>query len=161
MHWRVGTGYDVHALVVGRPLILGGVTIPHTHGLAGHSDADVLTHAITDAILGSLALGDLGTHFPSTDPKFANANSLDLLAAAVAMLAEHGWKIANVDATVIAQAPQLAPHREAMQTKLASACGIEKNQVSVKATTTEGLGFIGNNEGIAATSVVLVTQQQG
>ena len=153
---RIGTGFDVHALVPGRRLVLGGVTIPHERGLEGHSDADVLLHAIGDAILGALALGDLGAHFPDSDPRWKGADSRALLRRIVALMRERGFSVGNVDATVIAQAPRLAPHVPAMRANLAAdlECGLD--DVSVKATTTERLGFSGRGEGIAAMASVLL-----
>ena len=155
---RIGHGYDVHKLVEGRKLILGGVEIPHTLGLLGHSDADVLTHAIMDALLGAAALGDIGQHFPDTDPQYEGASSLTLLAHVMELLRAQGWQVGNVDATVLAQAPKLAPHIPQMRTNLARAMGVDVSQVSVKATTEEGLGFTGQKEGIAAHAVALVEQ---
>jgi 2-C-methyl-D-erythritol 2,4-cyclodiphosphate synthase len=154
--FRIGHGYDVHRLVEGRELILGGVHIPHTTGLLGHSDADVLAHAISDALLGALALGDIGKHFPDTDPRYAGADSLKLLAAVVALVREQGYSVGNVDATLLAQKPKLAPHIDAMRQNLADAMGVDKDQVSVKATTEEGLGFTGALQGIAAHAVCLL-----
>ena len=156
MTLRIGNGFDVHALVAGRPLILGGVTIPHDRGLAGHSDADVLLHAITDAILGALALGDLGKHFPDTDPRWRGADSRALLRHVYALAFAAGWEIGNVDATVIAQAPKIAPHVPAMRANLASDLNCDETRVSVKATTTERLGFTGREEGIGALATVLL-----
>lgn len=158
---RVGTGFDVHAFVTGRPLIIGGVHIPHTHGLLGHSDADVLLHAITDALLGALALGDLGAHFPDTDVRWKGADSRTLLCHVAELLGGAGWRIGNVDATIIAQAPRLAPHVPAMRSNIAADLRCAHDQVSVKATTTEHLGFTGRGEGIAAQAVVLVEREQG
>ena len=153
---RIGHGYDVHRLVAGRPLILGGVSIPFGKGLLGRSDADVLTHSIIDALFGAAALGDIGGHFPDTDPEYCGADSIALLRTAAGILAENGWQIGNIDATVLAQRPRLAPHLEAMRLRLAEACSIGVSQVSVKATTEEGLGFTGNGEGIAAHAVCLI-----
>jgi len=153
---RIGNGFDVHALVEGRPLVIGGVTVPFDKGLLGHSDADVLLHAIADAILGALALGDLGAHFPDTDARWKNANSRDLLRHAKALAAAQGYWIGNVDATVIAQAPKLAPHIRAMRENISADLGCEIGQVSVKATTTEHLGFTGRGEGVAALVTVLL-----
>ena len=153
---RIGTGYDVHALVVGRALVLGGVVVPHRLGLGGHSDADVLTHAICDALLGAAALGDIGRHFPDDDPQYEGACSLDLAQQVVTILASEGWRPANVDATVICQRPRLSPHVPAMRANLADALGLPVEAVSVKATTTEGLGFAGRGEGIAAQAVVSI-----
>ena len=154
--YRVGMGYDVHPLVENRPLILGGITIPHHHGLAGHSDADCLVHAICDALLGAVAAGDLGQHFPDTDPQYMGIASLALLQRVTEMVARKGWKITNIDATIVAQAPRLTPYRPQMEARIAAAVGVEHERVNVKATTTEGLGFTGREEGIAAYAVVLV-----
>lgn len=154
--WRVGQGFDVHAFAEGRPLILGGVRIEHARGLAGHSDADVLAHAIADALLGAARLGDIGQHFPDTDPAYAGADSLRLLAHVTRLLADQGWGIVNVDATIIAQAPRMAPHIPAMGENLARAMEIPAQRVNVKATTTERLGFTGRGEGIAAQAVALI-----
>lgn len=153
---RVGTGYDAHRLVPGRPLIIGGVEVPHTDGLEGHSDADVLLHALTDALLGAAALGDLGRHFPDSDPGLAGASSVDLLRRTVALLGEAGWKPLNVDATVVAQQPRLSPYLLRMREAIAGALGVGSGAVSVKATSTEGMGFEGRGEGISATAVVLL-----
>lgn len=150
---RVGIGFDVHRLEAGRLLILGGVEIPFEKGLAGHSDADVLTHAICDAVLGALALGDIGTHFPDTDERFAGADSLDLLRQVVALAEGEGYVPHNVDAVVIAERPKLAPHVGQMRKSLASALGISAGSISVKATTSERLGFAGRGEGMAAQAV--------
>lgn len=156
MSFRIGTGFDVHALVAGRPLIVGGVTIPFDRGLAGHSDADVLLHAIADALLGALALGDLGAHFPDTDVRWKGANSRDLLRHVVSLVRARGYVVANVDATVIAQVPRLAPFIGPMRASIAEDLGCDVDLVSVKATTTEHLGFTGREEGIAAMASVLV-----
>ena len=153
---RIGHGYDVHRLVQGRRLILGGVEIPWERGLLGHSDADVLTHALMDALLGAAALGDIGQLFPDSDPALAGADSLVLLGLVTSMLRAHGWRISNVDCTVLAQAPRLAPHIPVMREKLAAAMGVDAGQVSVKATTEEHLGFTGAGEGIAAHAVCLL-----
>jgi len=153
---RIGMGYDAHRLVPGRPLILGGVEIPHTLGLAGHSDADVLIHAIGDALLGAVAAGDLGRHFPDTDPAYKGISSLILLAKIVALVHDRGYRVGNVDATVVAQAPKLAPHILKMITCLAPVLQIQPEALNIKATTTEGMGFTGQGEGIAASAVVLV-----
>ena len=153
---RIGHGYDVHRLVEGRRLVLGGVEIPWEKGLLGHSDADVLTHAVMDALLGAAALGDIGKLFPDSDPAYEGADSLVLLRRVTGVLAEHGYQIGNVDATVLAQRPKLAPHIPAMREKLAGAMGIDPEQVSVKATTEEGLGFTGAGEGVAAHAVALI-----
>ena len=153
---RVGFGYDVHRLVEGRPLILGGVTIDHPEGLDGHSDADVLLHAITDALLGAAAMGDIGSHFPDTDPAFKDADSMELLREIIRRVAEAGFRLVNVDATVAAQAPKLRPFIDTMRANIASAVGLEVGAVSVKATTTERLGFVGTKEGMAAYAVCLI-----
>jgi 2-C-methyl-D-erythritol 2,4-cyclodiphosphate synthase len=153
---RIGNGFDVHALVEGRLLILGGVTIPYARGLAGHSDADVLLHAVSDAILGALALGDIGRHFPDTDPRWKGADSRELLRHVRGLAAGQGWQIGNVDVTVIAQAPKLAPYVPAIRAHLAADLHCDIGQVSVKATTTEHLGFTGRGEGIAALATVLM-----
>lgn len=155
---RIGNGFDVHALVAGRKLILGGVTIPHGRGLAGHSDADVLLHAIGDAILGALALGDLGAHFPDTDSRWKDADSRALLRHVAALMRGEGWRIENLDTTVIAQAPKLAPHVPLMRVNIAADLACDVAQVSVKATTTEQLGFAGRGEGIAAMATVLLVR---
>jgi 2-C-methyl-D-erythritol 2,4-cyclodiphosphate synthase len=156
MTLRIGNGFDVHALVAGRPLILGGVTIPHARGLAGHSDADVLLHAIADAILGALALGDLGKHFPDTDARWRGADSRTLLRHVFALAFDAGWELCNVDATLIAQAPKIAPHVPQMRANIAQDLTCDEGRVSVKATTTERLGFTGREEGIAALATVLL-----
>lgn len=153
---RIGHGYDVHRLVTGRKLILGGVEIPYEKGLLGHSDADVLSHAIADALLGAAALGDIGTHFPDTDPAYENADSLVLLHQVCALLQGAGYSVGNIDATVIAQAPKLKPYIADMQRSLAAACEISSDRISVKATTEEHLGFTGAGEGIAAHAVCLI-----
>ncbi len=153
---RIGHGYDVHKLAAGRRLVLGGVDIPYEKGLLGHSDADVLTHAVMDALLGAAALGDIGQHFPDTDPAYAGADSLALLRAVMDLLTQAGYQVGNVDATVLAQAPKLAPHIPRMRENLARAMGVAVDRVSVKATTEEGLGFTGRKEGIAAHAVALL-----
>ena len=150
---RVGLGYDVHKLVEGRPLILGGVTVPHTLGLLGHSDADVLVHAIMDALLGAAALGDIGKHFPDTDPKYKGISSMKLLEHVGSLLQEKGYVIDNIDATIMAQKPKLRPFIEEMEVNIAKTLEIAKEQVNVKATTEEGLGFTGREEGIAAQAI--------
>ncbi len=155
---RIGHGYDVHRLAAGRKCIIGGVDIPHETGLLGHSDADVLTHAVMDAMLGALALGDIGKHFPDTDTRFAGADSLALLRHVAALVAARGWRLGNLDATIIAQAPKLAPHIDQMRANLAAAIGCAVEQVSVKATTEEKLGFTGAKGGIAAHCVCLLEQ---
>jgi len=156
--YRIGHGLDVHAFAAGRRLVLGGVKIPHDAGLAGHSDADVLTHAICDAVLGGAGLGDIGRHFPDTDPQFAGADSLVLLGRAVAMVKERGMCVVNIDATVIAEVPRLAPYVDAMQGRLAATLLLEAGQVNIKATTSEALGFTGRREGIAAMAVALLEE---
>lgn len=153
---RIGTGYDIHRLVGGRRLVLGGVEVPFEKGLLGHSDSDVLTHAITDALLGATALGDIGTHFPDTDPHYSGASSLDLLARVVELIEERGFRVANVDAVILAERPKLAPHILAMREKLASVLKIEIERVSVKAKTNEGLEAIGRGEAMAAHAVALI-----
>lgn len=153
---RIGHGYDVHRLVPDRRLVLGGVEVPFERGLLGHSDADVLTHAVMDALLGAAALGGIGQHFPDHDPAYAGADSLVLLDQVTALLAERGWSVGNVDATVIAQRPKLASYIPQMRANLARRMGVELEQVNVKATTEEGLGFTGGGEGIAAHAVVLL-----
>lgn len=153
---RVGQGYDVHRLVNGRKLILGGVEIEHSLGLLGHSDADVLLHAISDALLGAAALGDIGKHFPDTDERYRGADSLKLLAQVGVLLRESGYKIINIDSTVLAQAPKLAPHIPAMRQNIAVVLGMDVDAVSVKATTEEKLGFTGTREGIAAQAICLI-----
>ena len=154
---RIGFGYDVHRLVIDRPLILGGVNIPHTHGLLGHSDADVLLHAICDALLGAACLGDIGKHFPDTDEAYKGIDSTKLLQKTGEMIAEK-YTIANIDATICAQEPKLAPYIEAMQQKISNLLHLEPSQVSIKATTTEKLGFVGNKEGISAYAVTLLQE---
>lgn len=149
-------GYDVHRLVVKRKLVLGGITIPYEKGLSGHSDADVLVHAICDALLGAASLGDIGLHFPDSDPEFEDIYSIELLERSYAMVRKKGFTLVNLDATVFAQAPKLSPYREAMQNKLAQTIKVEPNRVNIKATTTEGLGMIGKGEGIGAMGIVLL-----
>ena len=153
---RIGTGYDVHRLQEGLPLWIGGVQIPHTHGLLGHSDADVLLHAICDALLGAAALGDIGKHFPDTDPVYKGISSLKLLSHVSHLLKEHGYSVSNIDSTVVAQRPKLAPYIPQMRQAIADTLGIAIDQVSVKATTTERLGFEGREEGISAQAVALL-----
>lgn len=157
MNFRIGTGFDVHQLVEGRDLIIGGVKIPYERGLLGHSDADVLLHAIADALLGAAALGDIGKHFPDNDPAYKGADSRVLLRSVVAHVRAAGWQVGNVDATIIAQAPKMAPHIEQMRRNIASDCAVVPDRISVKATTTEMLGFTGRGEGIAAQAVALLT----
>jgi 2-C-methyl-D-erythritol 2,4-cyclodiphosphate synthase len=153
---RIGQGYDVHALVAGRKLVIGGVAIPHAKGLAGHSDADVLLHAICDALLGAAALGDIGSHYPDNDPQYSEVDSRVLLRATAKKLAAAGYKIVNVDATIVAQAPRMAPHVAKMTGNIAADLGIKPAAVSIKATTTEKLGYIGREEGIAAQAIALI-----
>ncbi|WP_217597422.1 2-C-methyl-D-erythritol 2,4-cyclodiphosphate synthase [Cohnella sp. GbtcB17] len=156
---RIGQGFDVHQLTEGRLCIIGGVNIPYEKGLLGHSDADVLLHAISDAVLGALALGDIGKHFPDTDEAFKDADSVVLLERVWALATERGYRLGNVDATIIAQAPKMAPHIPAMVDVIARALGAAADQVNVKATTSERLGFTGRGEGIAAQAVVLLVKQ--
>ena len=156
---RIGSGYDVHKLVENRDLILGGVKIPYEKGLLGHSDADVLLHAISDALLGAAALGDIGKHFPDTDPQFKGADSRKLLAHVWGLIFEKGYDIMNIDATVIAQRPKLAPHIEQMRKNIAETLKLDVDQINVKATTEEGLGFTGAGEGIAASAVCLLRKR--
>jgi 2-C-methyl-D-erythritol 2,4-cyclodiphosphate synthase len=154
---RIGIGYDIHRLVEGRQLLLGGVEIPFEKGLLGHSDSDVLTHAICDALLGAAALGDIGSHFPDTDPRFRGASSLDLLSHVVNLIAERGYAISNIDSTIIAEKPKLAPHIPVMRERLAAIMKIDVDQISVKAKTNEGMESIGTGEAIAAQAVALLT----
>lgn len=153
---RVGSGYDVHRLVEGRKLIVGGVDIPHDRGLLGHSDADVLLHAVCDALLGAAGLGDIGKHFPDTDPRFKGVSSVSLLASVAGMLEARGFRVNNIDATIVAERPKMAPHIPAMTRNIAEAVGADISAVNVKATTTEGLGFAGKGEGIASYAVCTV-----
>jgi 2-C-methyl-D-erythritol 2,4-cyclodiphosphate synthase len=157
---RVGEGWDTHQLVTGRPLILGGVTIPHTHGLLGHSDADALLHAITDALLGAAGLGDIGRHFPDTDPAFKGADSVRLLQVAAERVRAAGWAIGNVDSTIVAQAPKMAPHIGAMRERIAAALQIEPEAVNVKAKTAEKMGPVGEGRAIEARAVCLLLREQ-
>ena len=150
---RVGVGFDVHPLVAGRCLVLGGVAIPHELGLAGHSDGDVVLHAVMDALLGAAALGDIGTHFPSSDASLRDVSSLDLLKRVSALQGDRGWRVGNVDATIVAERPKLAPYITTMRERISGALGLGVHQVSVKATTTDGLGLTGRGEGIAAYAV--------
>jgi 2-C-methyl-D-erythritol 2,4-cyclodiphosphate synthase len=159
MKLRVGEGWDVHALVPGRRLVLGGVTIPHSAGLLGHSDADALLHAITDALLGAAGLGDIGSHFPDTDPQFKGADSAVLLAEALRAVQAAGWQLVNVDSTVIAQAPRLAPHRDAMRQRVAQVLGLAPDAVNIKAKTAEKLGPVGQCLAIEARAVVLLNAE--
>ena len=156
---RIGHGYDVHRLAENRKLIIGGVDIPHEKGLLGHSDADVLTHAVMDALLGALALGDIGKHFPDTDPAYAGADSLKLAEHVSALISKNGWRVGNIDATILAQAPKLAPHIPAMRQNLSRVLGTELDRVSVKATTEEKLGFTGEKLGIAAHAVCILIKE--
>jgi 2-C-methyl-D-erythritol 2,4-cyclodiphosphate synthase len=153
---RVGLGYDVHRKVAGRPLVLGGVEIPSDFGLEGHSDADVLIHALADALLGAMGERDIGHHFPNTDPALAGMSSLRILEKIRALLAEGGWRVVNIDATLVAESPKIGPHLTAMKTALAAALGMEPEQIGLKATTNEGLGFIGRDEGMAALATAAV-----
>ena len=157
---RIGQGYDVHKLVEGRDLILGGVTVPYEKGLLGHSDADVLVHAVMDALLGAAALGDIGQHFPDTDPKYKGISSIALLKEVGALLEREGYIIENIDATIIAQQPKLAAYRPQMAKNIAEALHLEVNQVSVKATTEEGLGFTGSGEGISSQAITLLSHMR-
>lgn len=156
VNFRIGEGWDVHALVPGRRLVLGGVDIPHPQGLLGHSDADVLLHAITDALLGAAGLGDIGTHFPDTDARFKGADSMVLLVEAARRVQAQGWKIGNIDGTVVAQAPRLAPYRAAMCAAIARGLGLQEDQINVKAKTAEKLGPVGQGQSIEARAVVLL-----
>ncbi|MEO6663498.1 MAG: 2-C-methyl-D-erythritol 2,4-cyclodiphosphate synthase [Rubrivivax sp.] len=156
---RIGEGWDTHALMTGRPLVLGGITVPHTHGLQGHSDADALLHAITDALLGAACLGDIGHHFPDTDPAYAGADSVRLLQEAAARVNEAGWAIVNIDSTIVAQAPKLAPHIPAMRARIAAALGLPPDAVNVKAKTAERMGPVGEGRAIEARAVCLLTRR--
>ena len=157
---RVGMGYDVHKLTEGRKLILGGVDIPWEKGLLGHSDADVLIHAVMDALLGAAALGDIGKHFPDTDPAYKGISSIKLLVHVAGLLRENGYEVGNIDATVIAQKPKMAPHIPQMRRNMAEALGISESKLNIKATTAEGLGFTGRGEGIASQAICLLTEKQ-
>lgn len=157
----VGFGYDVHRLTAGRPLILGGVAIPHDKGLDGHSDADVLIHALMDALLGAAGLRDIGYHFPPTDPAYKGADSMKLLAAVVAVLKAEGYRPVNCDITLLAERPKISPHVEAMKTNISAVLGIEPRRVGVKATTNEGMGFVGEGQGMAAYAVALLAPLEG
>ncbi len=156
MNFRIGHGYDVHRLESGRPLRLGGVTIPHQKGPVAHSDGDVVIHALCDALLGAAAAGDIGAHFPDTSPEFRGIDSVELLRRTVGLLEADGWRVGNVDCTLLLQVPKVAPHIAAMRGVMAEALGVEVDAVSVKATTTERLGFVGREEGVAAEAVVLI-----
>ncbi len=155
---RIGQGFDVHQLVEGRPLIIGGITIPYEKGLLGHSDADVLLHTVSDAALGALALGDIGKHFPDTDPAFLGADSAKLMEHVWTLVKKEGYKLGNLDCTIIAQKPKMAPYIEEIRARIASLLEAEIGQINVKATTTEKLGFTGRSEGIAAQAVILLTK---
>ncbi len=155
---RIGEGWDVHALVVGRPLVLGGITIPHTHGLDGHSDADALAHAITDALFGAAALGDIGRHFPDTDPTYKGADSMRLLSEAARRVRAAGFEIGNIDSTIVAQAPKLAPHIDAMRSRLAEVLGVGVEQLNVKAKTAEEMGPVGEGRAIEARAICLLVR---
>jgi 2-C-methyl-D-erythritol 2,4-cyclodiphosphate synthase len=159
MTQRIGFGYDIHRLVVGRKLVLGGVVVPSEKGCDGHSDADVLLHAIADALLGAAGMGDIGRHFPNTDPRYKGISSVILLQQVAGLLSTHRWSVSNVDATVILEAPMIAPHVEAMRQTIARALGVTPAQISVKATTNEGLGSLGAGDGAAAHAVALITQE--
>ena len=159
MNIRIGNGYDIHKLVAGRPLILGGVKIPHTLGLLGHSDADVLTHAIMDALLGALSLGDIGHYFPPSDPKWKGADSMMLLEQVLQIIQSQGWKVCNIDSTIVAEQPKLKPYLKAMRSSLAQTMSLEIDRVSIKATTNEKLGAVGREEGICAYAVILLVRE--
>jgi 2-C-methyl-D-erythritol 2,4-cyclodiphosphate synthase len=159
LEFRVGTGYDAHKLVAGRPFILGGVTVPHEKGLLGHSDADALCHAVSDAILGAAALGDIGKYFPDSDSKWKGADSLTLLKECVRLAKEKGWDVANVDSTIVCQKPKLAGHIPGMIEKIAAALGVAVDKVSVKAKTTEEMGFEGRQEGVSAQAIVMLQKK--
>ncbi len=158
MNIRIGNGYDIHQLVVGRPLILGGVNIPHRLGLLGHSDADVLTHAIMDALLGALGLGDIGHYFPPSDPQWKGADSMQLLKEVSKLIHDQGWQIGNIDSTIVAEQPKLKPHLKSMRSSLAKVMGVNIDQVSIKATTNEQLDAVGQEAGICAYAVVLMVK---
>ncbi len=155
---RIGNGFDVHRFTEGRPLIIGGVEIPHTHGLLGHSDADVLLHAVKDAILGALALGDIGKHFPDSDPQYKGISSVKLLEHVWQLVEQRGYEMGNLDSVIIAEQPKMAPYIESMRRMIAEACQCDIDQINVKATTTETLGFTGRKEGIAAQAVVILSK---
>ncbi len=158
---RVGIGYDSHRFGAARPLVLGGVVVPHAQGLVGHSDADVMAHAVTDAVLGAAGLGDIGSHFPPTDERWRNADSIELLRMATAIVAQRNYQVVNVDVTVVCETPRIGPHSTAMRARLADALGIGPQHVSVKGKTNEGMGWIGRAEGIAAIAVALVSTVDG
>lgn len=157
---RTGFGYDVHRLVTGRSLILGGVKIPHPYGLLGHSDADVITHALCDAILGAAALGDLGQHFPDNDPRYTGISSIKLLEEVIQKIVSFGWRLGNADITLVSQAPKIAPFVAEMKKNISEACKVSVDQINIKATTTEGLGFTGTGEGMAAYAVVTIASER-
>jgi 2-C-methyl-D-erythritol 2,4-cyclodiphosphate synthase len=161
VEYRAGFGYDVHRLVEGRPLILGGVKVPFEKGLAGHSDADVLLHAVTDAVLGAAGLGDIGTYFPSSDPSLEGISSVTMLERSMALVWERGWRVANADATVVAQRPRLSLHAPAMRESIARMLRVEPERVNVKSKTTDGLGFTGEGEGMAAYCAVMLAREEG
>lgn len=156
---RIGLGYDVHALTPGRRLVLGGVDIPHDLGLLGHSDADVLVHALMDAILGAMRAGDIGAHFPDTDPRYAGCSSIGLLREVAALMRQAGWELADADTVLVLEQPRISPHRDAMRAAMAEALGVDVDRVGLKATTTEGLGLTGRREGVAAQAVVLLERR--
>jgi len=158
---RIGNGYDVHRLVKGRKLILGGVTIPFEKGLLGHSDADVLLHAVCDALLGAAGLGDIGLHFPDTDIQYKDISSMKLLSKICSMIADKGFAVVNLDTVILAEAPKISPYREEMKKKIAKAAGIEPKNINIKASTSEGLGFTGRGEGLAAMAIVLLEAKNG
>ncbi len=158
---RVGIGYDSHRFGAARPLVLGGVVVPHAQGLVGHSDADVMAHAVTDAVLGAAGLGDIGSHFPPTDERWRNADSIELLRMATAIVAQRNYQVVNIDVTVVCETPRIGPHSTAMRARLADALGIGPQHVSVKGKTNEGMGWIGRAEGIAAIAVALVSTVDG
>ncbi len=158
---RVGIGYDSHRFGAARPLVLGGVVVPHAQGLVGHSDADVMAHAVTDAVLGAAGLGDIGSHFPPTDERWRNADSIELLRMATAIVAQRNYQVVNIDVTVVCETPRIGPHSTAMRARLADALGIGPQHVSVKGKTNEGMGWIGRGEGIAAIAVALVSTVDG
>lgn len=161
LEYRTGFGFDAHRLVDGRPLILGGITVPHDRGLQGHSDADVLLHAVIDAVLGAAGLGDIGTYFPSSDPSLEGISSVDMLERAMALVRERGWQVVNADATVVAQRPRLSPHAPAMKESIARVLRVEHDRVNVKSKTTDGLGFTGEGEGMAAYCAVMLAREDG
>jgi 2-C-methyl-D-erythritol 2,4-cyclodiphosphate synthase len=153
---RIGLGHDVHAFTTGRPLVLGGIDVPYARGLAGHSDADVLAHALMDALLGAMREGDIGAHFPDTDPAYEGISSMQLLSRVAALMGERGWRLVDADCVVVLEAPRIAPYRDAMRARMSEALAVDTERIGLKATTTEGLGLTGRGEGVAATAVVLV-----